>query len=400
MKRRIALAALAGTLLISNMNVFAETDQKDTMFSDGVNQLASEIYGEMDAEGNVFFSPYSISVALSMLNLEADGETKAQIEDVLGIEDMDEWNRQAAEYIKKSGRDGAVVETANGMWISKDLQLCEDAEKNVLDPMKELFEGEITQADLEKDKEKVLKDINSWVSGHTDGMIDPFLEELPNGTASILINAVYFDGKWSLPFDEERTEKSTFYGTEKESEIDMMAQEGSFFYLENEDYQAIQLPYGDGGIVMNLLLPKDTDKPIEEWYRDLGKDQTEIWKELNEAESADMEVVKIPKFSLECSIPDLDGIMKELGMTDAYSTDADFSRLADGLQVDSMLHKAKLEVSEQYTKASAVTGIISKMSAIIEEEEKPEFVADHPFMFTIQDKENDIILFMGIVNQM
>ena len=66
MKRRIALAALAGTLLISNMNVFAETDQKDTMFSDGVNQLASEIYGEMDAEGNVFFSPYSISVALSM----------------------------------------------------------------------------------------------------------------------------------------------------------------------------------------------------------------------------------------------------------------------------------------------------------------------------------------------
>ena len=101
MKRRIALAALAGTLLISNMNVFAETDQKDTMFSDGVNQLASEIYGEMDAEGNVFFSPYSISVALSMLNLEADGETKAQIEDVLGIEDMDEWNRQAAEYIKK-----------------------------------------------------------------------------------------------------------------------------------------------------------------------------------------------------------------------------------------------------------------------------------------------------------
>ena len=175
MKRRIALAALAGTLLISNMNVFAETDQKDTMFSDGVNQLASEIYGEMDAEGNVFFSPYSISVALSMLNLEADGETKAQIEDVLGIEDMDEWNRQAAEYIKKSGRDGAVVETANGMWISKDLQLCEDAEKNVLDPMKELFEGEITQADLEKDKEKVLKDINSWVSGHTDGMIDRFL---------------------------------------------------------------------------------------------------------------------------------------------------------------------------------------------------------------------------------
>lgn len=400
MKRKIALAALAGTLLMSNMNVFAETDQKNTIFSDGVNQLASDIYGEIDTEENVFFSPYSISVALSMLNLEADGETKAQIEDVLGIEDMDEWNRQVSEYRKKSDRDGAVVETANGMWISKDLQLSEDAEKNVFNPLREFFEGEITQADMEKEKEKVLEDINRWVSDHTDGMINPFLEELPNGTVSMLINAVYFDGKWSLPFDEERTEKSTFYGTEKESEIDMMAQEGSFFYLENEDYQAIQLPYGDGSVVMNLLLPKDTEKPIEEWYRDLGKDQNEIWKELNEAESADMEVVKIPKFSLECSIPDLDGIMKKLGITDAYSADADFGKLAEGLQVDSMLHKAKLEVSEQYTKASAATGIMSKMSAIIEEEEKPEFVADHPFLFSIQDKENDLILFMGHVNQL
>ena len=266
--------------------------------------------------------------------------------------------------------------------------------------MKEFFEGEITQADMKRDREKILEEINGWVSDHTDGMIDPFLEELPNGTVSMLINAVYFDGKWSMPFDEERTEKSTFYGSEKEVEIDMMAQEGTFFYLENEEYQAIQLPYGDGSVVMNIVLPKDTDKPIEQWYKDLEKDQTEIWKELNEAETADMEVVKIPKFALECSIPDLDNIMKELGMTDAYSEEADFSRLAENIQVDSMLHKAKLEVSEQYTKASAATGIISKMTAIIEEEEKPEFVADHPFMFTIQDKENDMILFMGHVNQL
>ena len=89
MKRKIAFAALAGTLLISNMSVFAEEYKKETMFSEGVNQLASDIYGEMETEENVFFSPYSISVALSMLNLEAEGETKAQIEDMLGIEDMD-----------------------------------------------------------------------------------------------------------------------------------------------------------------------------------------------------------------------------------------------------------------------------------------------------------------------
>jgi len=400
MKRKIAFAVLAGTLLISNSNVFAEEYKKETMFSDGVNQLASNIYGEMEKEDNVFFSPYSISVALSMLNLEADGETKAQIEHVLGIEGMDEWNKQVSEYIKKNDREGAVVETANGMWISEALELSKDAQKEVMTPLKELFEGEITQTDMKKDREKILEEINGWVSDHTDGMIDPFLEELPEGTVSMLINAVYFDGTWSLPFDEERTEKSTFYGAEKESEIDMMAQEGTFFYLENEAYQAIQLPYGDGSIVMNILLPKDTDKPIEEWYEDLGKDQTEIWQELNEAETADMKVVKIPKFSLECSIPDLDHIMKELGMTDAYSEKADFSRLAENIQVDSMLHKAKLEVSEQYTKASAATGIISKMTAIIEEEEKPEFVADHPFMFTIQDKENDMILFMGHVNQL
>ena len=99
----LRLSLIHISLLISNMNVFAETDQKDTMFSDGVNQLASEIYGEMDAEGNVFFSPYSISVALSMLNLEADGETKAQIEDCLLYTSKD---FRACESSQRAGQPG------------------------------------------------------------------------------------------------------------------------------------------------------------------------------------------------------------------------------------------------------------------------------------------------------
>ena len=390
---------MAGALLTQNISIFAQESGQTGALSEGMNQLAYRLYQEMDTEDNIFFSPYSIGVALSMLDLEADTQTKEQIEEVLGIEDQEEWNRQLSEYMKEEESEGAVMETANAMWLSDQLKLAEDAQQDVLDPLENLFEAEIFQADISKESEKVLGEINEWVSDHTEGMIEPFLEELSPAAVSILINAVYFEGKWSSPFDEEMTRTEVFHGQEKDTDVDMMQQSGMFRYLETEEYQAIQIPYGDGSVAMNLLLPTDLNgQTFQEWYAELDKDQDEIWKELNEAEPTDMQAVRIPKFSLEQQIPDLDQIMKTLGMTEAYSQDADFSRLAQGLYLDTMVHKAKIEVDEEGTEAAAVTGMISRMTAIIEE--KPEFIADHPFLFVIQDTENDMILFMGQVNQL
>ena len=403
MKKKFILAVMAGILALQSISVMAEeetSDKIDTMFSDGVNQLASNLYEEMDKKENLFFSPYSISVALTMLDLEAEGETKEQIEEVLGITDLEQWKAQMSEYMAESDREGAKVQTANAMWLSKNLKLAENAEEDVLIPLKDLFDSEIFQADIDKDNEKVLAQVNEWVSDKTEGMIDPFLEELPKDIVSLLVNAVYFEGKWTTPFDEELTRKKTFYGSEKESEVDMMTQSGLFVYVETEDYQAIQIPYGDGSVAMNILLPTDKDKPLEEWYQELGKDQNEIWDELNEADMAEMEVVRIPKFSIEYSIPDLDRMMQSLGMTAAYSDQADFSRLADEIQVDSMIHKAKLEVSEQYTKAAAATGIMSRLTSIMTEQPTAKFIADHPFVFAIEDTQNDMVLFMGQVTQL
>lgn len=401
MKKKIILAVLAGALFAQSIPCLAEKEAAyDTMFSDGVNQLASNLYEEMDKKENLFFSPYSLSVALTMLDLEASGETKEQIEEVLGITDLEEWKKQIADYMKESDREGAKVQTANAMWLSKELELAKNAKEDVLIPLKEFLKSEIFEADIKNENGKVLDEINEWVSDHTEGMIDPFLEDLPKEIVSMLVNAVYFDGKWTTPFDEELTRKKTFYGSEKESEIDMMTQSGSFVYLETEEYQAIQIPYGDGSVAMNILLPSDKSKSLEEWYEELKKDQSEIWKELKQAEIVDMEVVQIPKFSLEYNISDLDQMMQTLGMTEAYSDHADFSRLADGIQVDSIVHKAKLEVSEQYTKAAAATGIMAKATSIATEQPKAKFIADHPFLFVIQDTQNDMILFMGQVNQL
>lgn len=402
MKKKFLIVVMAGALFLQNISVLASESDQDRMFSGGINQFALKIYEQMETQENIFFSPYSLGVALSMLNMEAEGETKSQIEKMLGIKDVDEWNRQASEYIKENTREGATVETANAMWISDELELSTNAKEDVLVPLQEFFAGEIFQADIKNENQKILQEINGWVSDHTEGMIDPFLEELPNDMVSMLINAVYFEGEWMNPFDETLTKKEIFYGIEEESEIDMMMQSGTFLrYLETDTYQAIQIPYGDGSVAMNILLPNDMgNQTFEEWYQGLGEDQSEIWEALNEAQETEIEVVKIPKFSMECTIPDLDQILKELGMTEAYSEQADFSRLAEGIQVDNIMHKAKLEVNEKYTKAAGVTGIISKMTAIIEEEEKPEFVADHPFLFVIQDTQNDMILFMGQVNQL
>lgn len=400
MRKKIFFMMMAGILLTQNFCVYAEESEQTEILSEGMNQFAYNLYQEMNTEENIFFSPYSIGVALSMLDLEADTETKEQIEGILGIQDQEEWNRQLSEYMKADDREGAKIETANAMWLSNQLELAETAQEDVLNPLQDLFEAEIFQADILNENEKVLEEVNEWVSDHTEGMIDPFLEELPKETVSMLINAVYFEGKWSIPFDEELTRKDNFKGQEKDTEVDMMQQSGMFRYLETEEYQAIQIPYGDGSVAMNILLPfNQGDQTFAEWYEELEQDQDEIWKELNDAQQTDLEVVRIPKFSLEQSIPNLDQIMKILGMTEAYSSDADFSRLAQGLYLDSMVHKAKIEVSEESTKAAAATGMISRTTAIIEEE-KPEFVADHPFLFVIQDTENNMILFMGQVNQL
>lgn len=154
---------MAGVLLTQNFCVYAEESEQTEILSEGMNQFAYNLYQEMNTEENIFFSPYSIGVALSMLDLEADTETKEQIEGILGIQDQEEWNRQLSEYMKADDREGAKIETANAMWLSNQLELAETAQEDVLNPLQDLFEAEIFQADILNENEKVLEEVNEWV---------------------------------------------------------------------------------------------------------------------------------------------------------------------------------------------------------------------------------------------
>lgn len=364
-------------------------------FQTGINQFSYKIFDQLNNGENIFISPYSMAIALSMLDNGANGQTKSEIEQMLGITNLEEWNACAEYYMSQNKEEQAKLLTANSLWLSDDLILSEQAETDFFNPVKKYYRAEKTQIDLSS--EEALKQINRWVSEHTENMIDKLLTDIPNEDVKmILLNAVYFKGEWKEKFEKENTVKGKFYGKDKTVEGDMMYQNGkSYRYVEKHGIKAIELPYANDNIVMDILLPTNEKKNINEVFSKLSdKEKANIFKKLSKTEPEKIFIVAIPKFSMEYGVKEITDNLKALGMKQAFEGEkAEFSKIAPQLYASNVFHKAKIEVDEEGTKAAAVTEIEMKQLTCAVGEKT--FIADRPFMFVIRDKENDMILFMG-----
>ena len=230
--------------------------------------------------------------------------------------------------------------------------------------------------------------INGWAAEKTSGHIPRILEPgmLDASTAAAILNAVYFKGTWAEQFRTEDTYESGFWTGTQTTRADFMRVNGMFNHTRADNIQAVKLPYEGGRLSMLVLLPAD---------RDIGRVEAALTPELITRLEASMVDVKLdvilPKFDIRANynlIPPLE----RLGVTDLFDPlAADLSGMADGnLYVDTAIHEAYVVVNEEGTEAAAVTAMVLTESA-------PEtFVADHPFIFIIQDGET--ILFMGRVS--
>lgn len=226
----------------------------------GINEFSMNMYSALPADENIFYSPYSISSALSMLDVGANGATKKELENALGITDLDEWNAEMKTYLSKDWSQNTFVNTANSVWMNKDTSWSADIEKDFLTPAKDYYSGEVYEADFNGQPDKVVQNVNNWVSTNTNKMIPEILKEIPGGTVMMLINAVYFEGKWDTPFTEDKTFQSSFYGTDKESVVDMMHLYGEHFtYMDNGEIKGITLPYDGDNVVMKVFMPTADD---------------------------------------------------------------------------------------------------------------------------------------------
>ena len=345
-------------------------------------------------EGNLFYSSMSINAAMTMVYFGAEGNTQSEIAEALGYGGMDMAEVAAYQkYLLQSYESpgDTTFTSANSMWIDDPFPVKED----YINTMKDVFATKVTTLDLQGTG--AVGELNRWIDDSTDGMIKKLFEESENPfkeTVMVLMNAIYFNGKWTAPFDPDRTFKKQFNGMAEASEVDMMSSDDEVMGYEGEDYMSVMLPYGDDErFAMIAVLPDDMDAFIE------GLDQDSLHGVLTGFELKDEALLQMPVFEMEQKIT-LDDTLKSMGINQAFTKEADLSRISDEdiLYIEKVLHKAKIKVDEEGTEAAAVTSVqLTNESLPLN---RFEFIADKPFLFFIMDTENDLVLFTGKVDDL
>jgi len=347
------------------------------------------------SEGNLFFSPYSISTAMAMVCAGARGETQKQIEKALHFSlNQEKLHSAFAELqtgLNKMQETGNFeLHVANSLWPQQDYKFLDE----YLSLTKQYYGVSISPVDYVHAREETRQIINKWVEGKTKGKIKDLipLGSFHDLTRLVLVNAIYFKGNWEYQFDPDKTEESPFYiSSEKSVQIPMMKQEEQVFYAESESIQFLELPYVGNALSMLLLLPKRIDglKQLED---SLSIENIELWRN-NLAKTK--VIISIPKFKMNYK-NFLKETLTDMGMVDAFIyPQANFAGMdgrTDWLFIDDVIHQAYVEVNEQGTEAAAATtlGALGGMPS-----PPPIFRADHPFLFLIQENKTESILFIG-----
>ena len=375
----------------------------------GNNEFALELYAQLREDpaalaqdGNVFFSPYSISTALAMTYAGAGGETAKQMAEVLCFSLSPEKLHGAFGRLEKQlnaagKKDDYQLHVANALWGQKDYEFLGE----FLKVTKDNYGAGLKEVDFKREAEKARVRINRWVEKQTK---DKIKDLIPKGvlgplTRLVLTNAIYFKGDWKSKFEEKDTKDMPFHVTkEKTKQVPMMYQKGDFKYAANDDVRVLELPYKGDDLSMIVLLPKEFDG-LKQLEQSLTGENLNKWlKQLNEQHEQEV-YVYLPKFKVTWGVYDLKKVLMKIGMKDAFSLPpADFSAMTGvkDLFISYILHKAFVEVNEEGTEAAAATAVVmERLSA------RPSliFQADHPFVFMIRDNRSGSILFMGrIVN--
>lgn len=364
--------------------------------------FALDLYDQLrEEEGNLFFSPHSISTALAMTSAGAREETREQMEKTLrfSLEGMAVHKAFSALNTRlNSLQDSGEVEllAANSLWPQEG-EILDD----YLTLIETCYDAVVETVDYKDpaSREAARKRINQWVEDRTRDKIRDLVPEgvLDALTRLVLVNAVYFKGVWSLPFMEDATTAAPFFATpETQVEVPMMRQKARFGYAKIGDLQVLELPYGEGDLSMIVALPLKIDGLDQlETRLDLGS--LSEWRKRMRPQKVD---VFLPKFKMSDQFR-LNTVLKQLGMTAAFSPEkANFAGIdgrPDRLYIAAALHKAFVEVNEAGTEAAAATAVVVGARSLAPPEEVPVFRADHPFLFLIQEKQTGSILFMGRV---
>ncbi len=343
---------------------------------------------ERNPGGNIFISPLSISIALTMTYNGAVGETERAMAEVLEIYALD---LSTINNSNKALRDSlenpdpkVEISIANSIWSRQGVEF----NPEFLGRNRMFFGAEI--ASLDFSSPQATATINEWVNTNTKGKIEKIVDRIDPQTLLFLINATYFKGSWQDEFDKSMTRPGIFHlpnGSEKQ--VQMMRREGEYPYLRGERFEATSLSYGDGRLGMYIFLP-NRNSNLNKFLKDLNAENWEGWiSQLQDRRQTMM----LPRFKLEYEVR-LNDTLEALGMGIAFGAGADFSGMGPSLFISEVRHKTFVEVNEEGTEAAAVTAVVGVKSV------PSIFRVDRPFFFAIYDAETETILFMGTVTEL
>jgi serpin B len=364
----------------------------------GNNQFAFDLYAKLKSnDGNLFFSPYSISTCLAMTWAGARGNTESQMAGALHFDtNQSRVHSQFADLQNQlnavQNKKAVALNIANGLWAQKDHAFLPDFLKIATGD----YAAKIQSVDFHTAAERIAGEINDWVSGKTAGRIQNLIPTgaLDASTRLVLVNAIYFKGRWVSPFKTNKTEPAPFQtASGQDVSAQLMNLTANFGYAEEPDgLQLLELPYVGNDLSMVVLLPAETNS-FKDFENSVTAENLAFW--LGQARHQKVNVF-LPKFKLTGQFS-LGDTLAGLGMTDAFSDHADFSGMdgAHDLYISAVIHKAFVEVNEEGTEAAAATGVMVGAMAIARPFDIPIFRADHPFVFLIRDVHSGSILFLG-----
>lgn len=415
MKRFILILSACAITAVgyANDKNIADTNQPGNidLLVKGLNSFAFEMYGKLNAENNLFFSPYSVSAALAMTYSGAKENTEKEMGETLNVPTASFFSCEGKvsalwpqeryhtafgtviKQLNEQGRKGNYeLITANALWGQKGYNFLKEfiwlIEKN--------YQGGLNHVDFINETEAARKTINGWVEQQTRDRIKDLIPQgvLSADTGLVLTNAIYFKGKWANQFQKENTADELFYlESGKQITVAMMRQTERINYMQAEGFKAIELPYLDNELSMVIFLP-DKKSNVRQFEQRLNEESFSEWLNLMSKRKVQ---VYLPRFTMTWQ-NELVPVLKLMGMEEPFSGNADFSGMSGTKDffISNVVHKAFVEVNEEGTEAAAATGVVMTRTSI-DIESPVVFRADRPFVFVIKDNFSGSVLFMGRV---
>jgi serine protease inhibitor len=375
---------------------------QETAIAQSINAFGVDLYESLQSQaggsGNTVFSPLSISAALAMAYAGANGQTAAQMADVLHFTGDSGAVEQAFGTLLSdlnTADQGTpnVLSVADALWGQQGMQILTP----FLQTMQADFSGDLKQIDFASNPSGAVSTINSWVAQQTDNLINNLLSpgDVTTLTRLVLVNAVYFKASWATPFDPNQTENDTFnLVSGSQVQTPTMHNLSGYGYMVSDGFQVLDIPYAGGRFSMDVILPDQGSSASALNVNQLPANLT-TWFGGLQYQQVD---VSLPKFDIDTHF-ELGPQLQNLGMTDAFGSSADFSGITNpaALYISNVFHEATISVDENGTVAAAATAVgmtaldaraPTNMSFVI-------FDANHPFLFVIRDDQSGAVLFMG-----